>query len=85
MRINVKLMGWMREYLDPGIERFDDRDFDLDDGTTLGALCDRFGFRSGETDFMAMLNGERIVDDALDVTRLTPDDKVVFVPPIKGG
>ena len=84
MRINVKLMGWMREFLGDGIEHFDDQGFDLAEGMTLGQLSDRFGFRT-ETQFMAMQNGDRVLDDALDKTVLHEGDQVMFVPPLKGG
>ena len=84
MRINVKLMGWMRQFLGDGIAHFTEQDFDLAEDMTLGQLCDKFGFRGG-TAFMAMQNGDRVVDDALDTTVLHEGDQVMFVPPLKGG
>lgn len=84
MRINVKLMGWMREYLSPGIEHFDEQDFELVEGMTVGALSDKFGFRIA-TPFMAMRNGDHVQNTVLDSTVLNDGDEVVFVPPLKGG
>ena len=84
MRINVKLMCWMREYLSPGITHFDEQGFELVEGMTLGALSDQFGFRAA-TPFMAMRNGDHVKDVALDETVLQDGDEVVFVPPLKGG
>ncbi len=84
MRINVKLMGWMREYLGPGIEHFDEQGFELVEGMTLGALSDKFGFRVA-TPFMTMCNGDHVQDTALDSTVLKDGDEVLFVPPLKGG
>ena len=84
MRINVKLMGWMREFLGDGIAHFTEQDFDLAEGMTLGQLCDKFGFRQ-TTQFMLMRNGDRVIDDALDSTPINDGDQVMFVPPLKGG
>ena len=84
MRINVKLMGWMREYLGAGIEHFHEQQFELVEGMSLGELSDRFGFRAA-TPFMAMQNGDHVQNDALDSTVLNDGDEVMFVPPLKGG
>ncbi|MGD9600601.1 MAG: MoaD/ThiS family protein [Gammaproteobacteria bacterium] len=84
MRVNVKLVGWMREYLADDIEKFDDRDFDLPDGQNLLELIDRFGFRQ-ETPFMVMRNGDRVLESALAATALADGDRLVFIPPLKGG
>ena len=84
MHINVKLMGWMREFLGDGIPHFTEQDFDLAEAMTLGQLCDKFGFR-GEVQFMAMQNGDRVAENELDATVLHEGDNVVFVPPLKGG
>ena len=84
MRVNVKLLGWMREFLGDGIAHFDDQDFELSEGQTLAQLIDKLGFAT-ETAFMAMQNGERVVESALDSTSLHEGDEVVFVPPLKGG
>jgi molybdopterin converting factor small subunit len=82
--VNVKLVGWMREFLGEGIEHFDERDFKFDRATTLGALVNQLGFRT-ETPFMTMRNGDRVRDDDLDATELKDGDKIIFVPPLKGG
>ena len=84
MRIHVKLVGWMRQYLGPGIEHFYEQHFDLAEGMTLGELSDKFGFRA-ETVFVAMRNGDHVRDEALDSAVLHEGDEVVFVPPLKGG
>lgn len=84
MRINVKLMGWMRQYLAAGIEHFNEQHFDLTEDMTLGELSDKFGFRAATT-FVAMRNGDHVQDGALDATVLHDGDEVVFVPPLKGG
>lgn len=84
MRVNVRLLGWMREFLADGIPHFDDQDFDLPDGFTLLDLIDRFGF-ARETPFMVMRNGERVLDAAFADTSLADRDRIVFVPPLKGG
>lgn len=84
MRIHVKLMGWMRQYLAAGIEHFSAQHFDVAEGMTLGGLSDKFGFRSA-TVFVAMRNGLHVQDEALDSAVLHDGDEVVFVPPLKGG
>jgi molybdopterin converting factor small subunit len=84
LRVNVKLIGWMREFLGDGIAHFDDQDFELAEGQTLGQLVDKLGFRT-ETPFMAMQNGDRVLDAAVDTTLLKDGDQIVFIPPLKGG
>ena len=84
MRVNVRLLGWMREYLADGIPHFDDEDFDLAAGTSLQALVDRFGFQA-ETPFMVMRNGDRVLEEDYPGTLLADGDKLVFLPPLKGG
>ena len=84
MNVNVRLMGWLREYLRPDIEQFDDKDFDLSDGITVGRLAEDLGFRA-ETDFMAMRNGQHVKPEVLDSTLLVEGDVVIYVPPLKGG
>lgn len=84
MQVNVRLLGWMREYLADGIPQFDDKDFDLAVGTSLQDLVDRFGFQA-ETAFMVMRNGDRVLEDDYPTTLLAEDDKLVFLPPLKGG
>ena len=84
MLIEVRLLGWLREYLRADLERFDEKMLEFAEGTTVGALADALGFR-GETDFLAMLNGERVAPEVLDDTRLADRDTVIFLPPIKGG
>lgn len=84
MQVNVKLVGWMREFLGDGIAHFDDQDFELTAGRTLGELVNTLGFRT-ETPFMTMCNGERVLDAVLDETVLKEGDQIVFVPPLKGG
>lgn len=84
MRIQVKLMGWMRQYLTAGIEHFHEQHFELAEGMTLGELSDKFGFRNA-TVFVAMRNGDHVKDEALDGAVLHDGDEVVFVPPLKGG
>jgi sulfur carrier protein ThiS len=84
VRIEVRLLGWLREYLRADLERFDEKTLELAEGTSVGALADALGFR-GETDFLAMLNGERVPPELLDDTTLAEQDTVIFLPPIKGG
>ena len=84
MRVNVKLMGWLRHYLREGIEEFDDRDLELAAGETVGGLATALGFR-GELDFLAMLNGERVPAERFDQTPLTDGDVLLYIPPLKGG
>ncbi len=84
MHVNIKLVGWMREFLGDGIAHFDDEDFDLAAGTTIADLTARFRF--GEhTQFMVMCNGERVLEADYANTALNTGDQVVFVPPLKGG
>ena len=84
MRVNIKLLGWMREFLADGIVHFDDQDFDLPGGFTLAQLIAKFGFAS-ETPFMVMRNGNRVLDEEFEATPLQEADQIVFVPPLKGG
>ncbi len=84
MHVNVKLVGWMREFLGDGIAHFDDREFELNEGETLGSIINQLGFGT-ETQFMTMRNGDRVRDAELDATVLNDGDKIIFVPPLKGG
>jgi len=84
MRIDVRLLGWLREYLREDLERFEEKTLDLPDGMTVGGLADLLGFRA-ETDFMAMRNGHHVLPEALDAATLAEGDTVIFVPPLKGG
>ncbi len=84
MKINVRLMGWLREYLRSDIETFDDKDLELEDGITVGKLAEDLGFRA-ETEFMAMRNGQHVKPEVLDTTVLVDGDAVIYVPPLKGG
>ncbi len=84
MRVNIKLLGWMREFLADGIAHFDDQDFELPAGFTLADLIAKFGFAS-ESPFMVMCNGNRVLDAAFAVTSLEEGDQILFVPPLKGG
>lgn len=84
MKVNVRLLGWLREYLRSDLERFDERDMELAPGTTVGSLAAALGFRD-ELDFLAMRNGERVPPERLDDTPLVDGDAIVYVPPLKGG
>jgi len=84
MKIDVRLLGWLREYLREDLERFEEKTLELPAGTTVGGLADYLGFRA-ETDFMAMRNGHHVLPEALDATPLADGDTVIFVPPLKGG
>lgn len=84
MKIDVRLLGWLREYLREELGRFDEATLDLADGTSVGTLASHLGFR-GETDFLAMRNGVRVAPEEMDDTLLADRDTVVFLPPIKGG
>ncbi len=84
MKVNVRLMGWLREFLRSDIEKFDDKDLELADGLTVGGLADELGFRA-ETEFMAMRNGTHVKPEVLDTTVLADGDVVIYVPPLKGG
>lgn len=83
MRVNVKLLGWMRQFLADSIEHFDERDFDLPETATAADLVGQLGF--SDTSFMLMRNGERVADTAFASTLLKAGDALVFVPPLKGG
>ncbi len=84
MRVNIKLLGWMREFLAEGIAHFNDQDFELPIDFTLAQLVAKFGFAS-ETPFIVMQNGNRVLDEAFAVTLLREGDQILFVPPLKGG
>jgi sulfur carrier protein ThiS len=84
MKVNIRLLGWLREYLRSDLERFEERDMDLAPGTTVGSLAAELGFRD-ELDFLAMRNGERVPPERLDDTTLQDGDAIVYVPPLKGG
>lgn len=84
MTVNVRLMGWLREYLRSDLTPFDECDMDVAPGTTVGGLAAHLGFRD-ELDFLAMRNGERVMPEALDLTVIADGDAIVYVPPLKGG
>ncbi len=83
MQVNVKLLGWMRQFLAEHIEHFDEQDFDLPAGTTAADVVARLGFT--DTSFMLMRNGEKVPDASFANTLLEAGDSLVFVPPLKGG
>jgi len=84
MKVNVRLLGWLREFLREDIEQFEERELEVADDATVGGLADHLGFRT-ETDFMVMHNGHHVPNEALDSTPIADGDTVVFVPPLKGG
>ncbi len=84
MRVTVRLIGGLRDYLAAHIDPFDEAGLELPDGQTVGQLASELGFRD-ETVFIALRNGEHVPTAALDETTLADGDSVVFVPPIKGG
>ena len=65
MKVDVRLLGWLREYLREDLERFEEKTLELADATTVGGLADQLGFRA-ETDFMAMRNGHHVLPEALE-------------------
>jgi len=83
MQVNVKLLGWMRQFLAEHIEHFDERDFELAENSTAADLVAQLGF--GDTSFMLMRNGDKLPDDLFGTTALHAGDSLVFVPPLKGG
>ncbi|MBM4228222.1 MAG: MoaD/ThiS family protein [Gammaproteobacteria bacterium] len=83
MRVKVKLLGWMRQFLADHIEHFDERDFDLPEDATAADLVAALGF--GDTSFMLMRNGDKLPDELFATTTLHAGDSLVFVPPLKGG
>lgn len=84
MRIDVRLLGWLREYLREDLERFEEKTLEVPEGTTVGGLAELLGFRT-EIEFMAMRNGQHVLPEALDAAVLANGDTVVYVPPLKGG
>ena len=83
MQVNVKLLGWMRQFLAEHIAHFDEQDFDFPEGTTAAGVVTRLGF--ADTSFMLMRNGEKVPDASFADTPLQDGDSLVFVPPLKGG
>ncbi|MEN9726178.1 MAG: ThiS family [Pseudomonadota bacterium] len=83
MQVNVKLLGWMRQFLAEHIEHFDERDMDLPEGATAADLVAQLGF--SDTEFMLMRNGTKVPQSDFPSTVLTDGDALLFVPPLKGG
>jgi molybdopterin synthase sulfur carrier subunit len=79
MRVKLRLFAYLREAF--GI---DEKEIEIEDGTTVGALWDQFKDKIPQNRNFRVLfaiNGEYVEKDA----ELKEGDEVVFIPPVSGG
>jgi len=74
MHIHVKLFATFRE------DRFDEKDFDISAGITVGEIIDMIGIPSAAV-ALIFINGHHVERD----TRLGEGDTLALFPPIGGG
>ena len=83
MEISVTLFGGLRHHLPAG-SSFNKCTVAIDEGASLEALLAKLPVPP-DTAYMVLLNDERITHETYADTVIQADDKVVLLPPIKGG
>ena len=79
MQIELALFAKLSARYPVGGSGREPRPFDIDDGTTVGALVDEIGL--GEEQRITFVNGRHAPDDQ----KLFPGDRIAIFPPIAGG
>ncbi len=83
MKMHLELYASLMEKLPPGKERFR-RTLDVDDGTSIQQVIDRFRI-SNEEAHIVLLNGHFICGEDRSQKILQADDVVAIWPPVAGG
>lgn len=83
MKMYLELYASLMELLPPGSERFR-REIDVDDGTTLQQVIDRFRIPA-EQAHIVLVNGHFVCGEDRNAKTLKPSDTVSIWPPVAGG
>ena len=83
MKMKIELYASLMTLLPPGKERFR-REIDVDDGTSVQQLIDRFGI-SDEQAHLVLLNGHFVNAPDRTSTTIESGDTVSIWPPVAGG
>lgn len=79
MEIDVRVFATLRHYL-PDLSIGEPLRMTVQEGTTLGEVCDQLGIRRAEVKII-MQNGVKVEFDAL----AHAGDRIAFVPAVGGG
>jgi thiamine biosynthesis protein ThiS len=83
MKMNIELYASLMPLLPPGKERFR-REIDVDEGTTVQQVIDRFGI-ADEQAHLVLLNGHFVNGMQRHTTQISAGDTVSIWPPVAGG
>ncbi len=83
MEMTVTLFGGLRHFLPAG-SSFNKCRIDVDDGSSLKALLQKIPVPPDKP-YLVILNDEKVARDQYEEVTVGADDKVVLLPPIKGG
>lgn len=83
MRIHIKTAGLLGEYLPPGSAR-NRAQLDVEDGATPADVIASLGMPP-DGRYLVALNGELVTERLRSATKLSEDDELSIMPPLKGG
>ncbi len=83
MRVTLKLFATLGDYLPPGA-RFNQIELDLDHGTTVQALIDRYSLPP-KLVHLVLVNGHFVPPEERATRALNEGDVLAIWPPIAGG
>lgn len=83
MELTVTLFGALRHHLPPG-SAFNKCQVSLAAGASLGDLLAALPLPA-DTAYMVLLNDEKVQAENFSGIKVTSDDSIVLLPPIKGG
>ncbi len=83
MEMTVTLFGGLRHFLPAG-SSFNKCRIDVDDGSSLKVLLQKIPVPPDKP-YLVILNDEKVARDQYHEITVDADDKVVLLPPIKGG
>jgi sulfur carrier protein ThiS len=83
MRITVKTAGLLGKYLPAG-SRTNLAELDIDEGATPIDVIRTLGMPEDRT-YLVVLNGENVPRAQRPNTRLSENDELAIMPPLKGG
>ncbi len=83
MEISVTLFGGLRHFLPAG-SSFNKCKVNIDEGSALEALLQQLPIPT-EKPYIVILNDEKVAREEYADTVVNGDDRIVLLPPIKGG
>lgn len=83
MEVSVKLFGGLRAYLPAG-SSFNGCRLSLEENASLGSLLQQLPIPSDKA-YIVIINDEKVDAKNYDGLRVSADDDIVLIPPIKGG